>query len=135
MTDASLWVSVLLPEDAHHEASRAWLTARTYAGQTIVAPWILFAEVAGAITRRTGQPALGARTLQQLENAPGMQLVQIDAWLGRLAAQLAVQLSLRGADSVYVAVARRAGIPLVTWDSQQRQRASAIVSTYTPDQT
>ncbi len=134
VTDASLWVSVLLPEDVHHAASRAWLMARTHAGQAVIAPWILFAEVAGAVTRRTGQPNLGASTLQQLENAPGMQLVQVDAWLGRLAAQLAIQLSLRGADAVYVAVAHRAGIPLVTWDAQQCQRASALVPAYTPDE-
>ncbi|MBI2942271.1 MAG: type II toxin-antitoxin system VapC family toxin [Chloroflexi bacterium] len=135
VTDASLWVSVLLPEDMHHAASRAWLMEHTHASQPLIAPWILPAEVAGAIARRTGQPSLGARALEQLSNAPGIQLLPVDELVGRLAAQLAVQLSLKGADAVYVAVAYRTGVPLVTWDAQQRQRASGIVPTLSPGET
>ena len=40
---------------------------------------------------------------------------------------LAAELGLRGADSVYVAVASRLDLPLVTFDIDQRERARAKV--------
>lgn len=40
--------------------------------------------------------------------------------------------ALRGADAVYVAVARRAGCTLVTLDREQRERAAPVVRTLTP---
>jgi len=52
--------------------------------------------------------------------------------LGGLAAQLAADHALRGADAVYVAAALRLGLPLVTLDGEQLQRAEAVISTLSP---
>jgi hypothetical protein len=41
-------------------------------------------------------------------------------------------LILRGADSIYVAVARRYGTTLVSRDDEQRTRGSAVVACLTP---
>ena len=53
--------------------------------------------------------------------------------LARLSANLAAQFRLRGADSVYVALARSLNMPLVTWDREQRARAPAAVTVRTPE--
>jgi predicted nucleic acid-binding protein len=44
------------------------------------------------------------------------------------AANLAAELGLRGADSIYVAVARQLNLPFVSFDVDQRQRAQGQVA-------
>lgn len=61
-----------------------------------------------------------------------IQFVPIDDGLAHEAAELAADRALRGADAVYVAVARRHGCALVTLDRLQRERAAAVVRTLTP---
>ncbi len=49
-----------------------------------------------------------------------------------LAAQVAADLPVRGADAVYIAAAQVLGLRLVTWDVEQRTRGSSVVPTFTP---
>jgi predicted nucleic acid-binding protein len=48
--------------------------------------------------------------------------------------ELAADRALKGADSVYVAVARRHGATLVSLDREQRVRAAPIISVMTPQE-
>jgi predicted nucleic acid-binding protein len=43
------------------------------------------------------------------------------------AASLAIELGLRGADSIYVAVAERLSIPLATLDVEQQERTAGLI--------
>jgi predicted nucleic acid-binding protein len=52
--------------------------------------------------------------------------------LAQLSAEIAADYALRGADAVYVAVARRYNCTLVSLDREQRERAAALVQTRTP---
>ena len=135
VVDASVWVSRFLPEDAFHRASRAWLTETTTAAVALIAPTIMLAEVSGAIARRTGNDQLGYQIVQQIRQLPTLQLISVDDALGQLAAQTASTYRLRGADAVYLAVARRLQVPLVSWDRELLERAAALVTTYRPDET
>lgn len=132
--DASVWVSRLMLDDAFHEVSRAWMGEVVEAGEMLVAPIILLAEVAGAIARRTGNPRLGHQSVQQIRQVPTLQIIDIDNSLGDYAAQVASDLRLRGADATYVAVADRFDIPLVTWDQELLDRAGAVISVQMPEQ-
>jgi predicted nucleic acid-binding protein len=132
--DASVWVSRLMPADAFHEVSRGWMGEVVEAGEMLVAPIILLAEVAGAIARRTGDPRLGHQSVQQIRQVPTLQIIDIDHSLGDYAAQVASDLRLRGADATYVAVADRFDIPLVTWDQELLDRAGAVISVQMPEQ-
>ena len=123
VVDASLWVARLVPQDVFHVPVRTWLDARRAAETEFLAPALLLAEVAGAIARRTGEPNLASRAVEYLEHLPGLRLVEMDHTLLEEAAHLAAELGLRGADSTYVAVARRLNIPLATLDDDQRERA------------
>jgi predicted nucleic acid-binding protein len=126
--DASVWVSRLVSQDEFHEMVKAWMEEQREAGVQFISPALLLAEVGGAITRRTGDPALGKRAITQLENLPGLRLVEMDDEIMHEAASLAAKLGLRGADSVYVAVARQLNLPLVTFDVDQRERAKDHVT-------
>jgi predicted nucleic acid-binding protein len=126
--DASVWVSRLVSQDEFHEAVKTWMEEQREAGVQFISPSLLLAEVGGAISRRTGDPALGRRAITRLESVPGLRLVEMDNELVREAASLAAKFGLRGADSVYVAVARQLDLSLVTFDADQRERAEACVT-------
>jgi len=131
--DASVWVSRLVPQDAQHAASRDWLERYLAGGGGLVAPVLLLAEAAGAISRRTGRADLGQQVAEGLLRLPGVRIVAVDRRLGLASAHLAAELGLRGADAVYAALAHALDIPLVTWDEEQRARAGGAVAVYTPD--
>jgi len=125
--DASVWVSRLVNQDEFHETVKRWLAEQRRLGVQFISPALLLAEVGGAISRRTHDSQLGIQAIAQLENLPGLRLVEMDNELIHEAAILAADLGLRGADSVYVAVARRLNLPFVTFDVDQRQRAQERV--------
>jgi predicted nucleic acid-binding protein len=63
---------------------------------------------------------------------PWLRAVEIDESLGLFAAQVAADYRLRGADALYVAVAVRLRMPLVTLDNEQASRAAAAVEVIRP---
>jgi predicted nucleic acid-binding protein len=132
VVDASVWVSRLVDGDIHHARCQAWLEKQTSEGGLLVAPALVLAEVAGAISRRTGYPTLAHRAVEVLQALPSLRLVSVDASLAGLAAGLAGDHAMRGADAVYAATASQLGLPLVTLDGEQLRRAQSIISTTSP---
>ena len=128
VVDASLWVARLVPQDAFHAAVRAWMDACRAKGVVFLAPALLLAEVAGAISRRTGDPELAQLAVAHLQDMPALRLVEMDRTLLEEAARLAAELGLRGADSTYAAVASRLSLPLATLDADQRARAAPRIT-------
>jgi predicted nucleic acid-binding protein len=126
VVDASVWVARLVSQDVFYEPVKEWMAAHIESNDDFLAPSLLLAELGGAISRRT-TPSLGLKAIQQVQNLPGLQLVEMDHSLLLEAAQLAAELGLRGADSTYVAVAARLDLPLVTLDVDQRERAGKRV--------
>ena len=112
--------------------SRAWLAGSAATGNGLVIPSLALAEVAGPVARMTGAPELGLRRARQMLRRPDLRVVDPDRQLMLDAAQLAARLRLRGADSVYVAVAHRLGLPLVTWDQEVSTRAGGLVRCLQP---
>jgi predicted nucleic acid-binding protein len=132
VVDASVWVSRLVPADAHHAAVARFLERARKEETALLSPAMLLPEVAGAVGRRTGDPRLARRAAAALSDLPGLTIVALDAPLVRLAARLAGDHGLRGADAFYVAVASRLGVPLVTLDREQRDRAARCVEVAAP---
>ncbi|MEB2334826.1 MAG: type II toxin-antitoxin system VapC family toxin [Anaerolineaceae bacterium] len=122
VVDASVWVARLVSEDVFYEPVKKWMSERLEAEDQFLAPSLLLAEVGGVIGRRTTS-ALGLRAIEQLQNLQGLQLIEMEHSLIQEAAQLAAELGLRGSDSIYVAVAARLDIPLVTLDADQREKS------------
>lgn len=132
VVDASVWVCRFLQGDVHYEPTRRWLTDYVEQGGTCVVPVLGLIEVSGAIARRTDDSSLARRVVDAIVGIPGTRVVPVDAQLGQEAVDVAADLRLRGADAVYVAVADQVGVPLVTWDHEQRERSASLISSYTP---
>lgn len=127
VVDASIWVSRLVPQDEHHERCQRWLLHQRAAGVTLVSPSLLLVEVAGAISRRIGDGTLAERAVYMLQSLPGLRLIEMNQAVIQSAAQLAANWGMRGADSIYAAVAQQLSIPLATLDQDQRTKAGKTV--------
>jgi len=68
-----------------------------------------------------------------IEDLPGISLIPLDLALARKALNVALRYRLRGADSIYVAVAEYFDAALITWDKEMLKRGSEAVETLTPD--
>ena len=130
--DSSVWVSWLLGQDVHHQTSRQWMARTLAAGETLVVPSLALAEIAGAFARRTGQSAYGQRSVRQLLRLSVLRVEPVDRALGMVAASVAADLQLRGADAIFAALAYRLGTSLVTWDQELATRARPLVVTQAP---
>ena len=133
VVDASLWVSRLMPQEVNHNASSLWTEQFTTLGGMLVAPVFLLIEVAASIARQSGQPDLSRQSVTDLQTDEAMSLIPLDSTLVETAIELASTLQLRAGDAIYVALAHQMSIPLVSWDKEQLQRASRLITTYTPE--
>ena len=128
--DASILVARLVSQDEFHVAVRTWMSERRAVGTQFVSPSLILTEVAGAVSRRTGSPSLGRKALAALRRFPGLRIVEMSNFLVLEAASLAADLGLRSADSIYVAIAKQLDLPLVTLDSEQRERGRKVISVH-----
>ncbi len=84
------------------------------------------------VARPARDPALGRLAVADVLGDPGITIVAIDKVLAETAAYHASDLFLRGADAIYVALAERLAIPLVTWDQELMTRAATLIEVRTP---
>ena len=132
VVDPSVWVSRFVPADVHHIVSRDWLRTQIHSGMLVVVPSIVLAEVSGALSRRTRVPSLGLRVASAIRRIPGLRLVSVGGALAQLAADVAANRGMRGADAVYVALVSHLNLPLVTWDQEQLERSGRDVVAINP---
>ena len=126
VVDASVWIARYVPTDVFHATSTRWLELQLRAGRTLVAPTLLLSEIAGSVARVTNDTALGLQVARSTMRLSHVRLVPLDSPLAIRALSLAATFRLRGADSVYAAVAQALGIPLISWDKEQIARAGAV---------
>ena len=131
--DASVWVSWLRSPDIKHEASEIWLDQYIAREGLLVEPALLLIEVAASVSRQTGQAMRAKEAINTLRSISKIQIVPLDSVLVQVAVDAAIDLQLRAGDSIYVALAHRLNIPLVSWDKEQLQRARSLIVTFTPD--
>lgn len=129
--DASVFVASARSDEPYYQMSREFL--RKAQIHEIYCPTIVLAECAAAISRQTDDPSLAEELVSIIEDLPGINLIPLDLSLARKASNVALRYRLRGADSIYVAVAEYFDAALITWDKEMLKRGSEAVGTSTPD--
>jgi len=130
--DASVYVVLVNAHEREHGSSWAWFEQVKAAQEAVVAPVVLLAEVAAALSRGVGDPVLTHRVVQQLLHSSLIELTPVTKALAGRAAAIAVDHRVRGCDAIYVALAEQRGDQLVTLDRQQLERGSAVVAVRQP---
>jgi predicted nucleic acid-binding protein len=132
--DASVFVNAFNPLEEGHAESLRILAAAHDRGDPVIVPTLLLVEIASAVARATGDGAGALQYAFATADLPHLTLVSMTPTMARQAAELAAANRLRGADAVYLAVARRYGTTLVSRDTEQRTRGSAIALCQTPEE-
>jgi predicted nucleic acid-binding protein len=130
--DASVFVNAFNPHEDGHAESLATLTAIQERGDPIIVPTLLLPEIAAAVARASDDRDGALAYAHATAGLPNLTLVSLTPTMARQATELAATHRLRGADSIYVAVARRYGTTLVSRDDEQRARGSAVVDCLSP---
>lgn len=130
--DASVYIALVNAHEREHASSWAWLEQARAREESVVAPVILLAEVAAALSRGVGDPALAHRVVQQLARSEVIELIPITMAMAEQAAEIAAEQRIRGCDAVYVALAHQLNDTLVTLDRQQLERGAALVAVRAP---
>jgi predicted nucleic acid-binding protein len=132
--DASVFVNAFNPHEKGHAESLQILSAIQDRGDPVIVPTLLIPEIASAVARATDDSAGALQYAIATAALPHLTVVSLTAAVARQAADLAATHRLRGADAVYVAVARRYGTTIVSRDDEQRTRAVAVVPCQTPEE-
>ena len=132
--DTSVWVNSSDALEVGHATSRTLLTELGVRNVPIIVPTLLLPEVAGAIGRTRQSAALGETFALQILSLPNVRLVHLDDSGALAALRLAAQYRLRGADSVYAAVALANNCTLISLDSEHLTRLSSVTTVQTPAQ-
>ncbi len=132
--DASVFVNAFNPHEDGHAESLAILVAIQEREDPIIVPTLLVPEIASAVARASDDSVGAIQYADATAALPHLTTVALSPTMARHAAELAATHRLRGADAVYVAVARRYGTTLVSRDEEQRSRGSAIVTCQTPEE-
>jgi predicted nucleic acid-binding protein len=130
--DASVYIALVHAHEREHSSSWAWFEQARAADESVVAPVILLAEVAAALSRGMGDPTLAHRVVQQLARSEVIELFPVTMTIAEQAAEIAAEHRIRGCDAVYVALADQLSDTLVTLDRQQLERGSALVTVRAP---
>lgn len=130
--DASVFVSAARPSEELYSLSNDFLQMAKR--MKIFCPTLILTECGAAIARPTGDHVLSKKLVSLVERFPGMNQVPLDLHLARRAADIAIEYRLRGADSVYVAVAEALDAILISWDAEMLERSPEFVLTMSPEQ-
>ena len=131
--DASVWINGFDQREKGHEHSRALLERLHKENIPIFIPSLVLAEVAGTISRTRQDAAKAQSFTTALSRLPNIFLIPLDSSLAEQAAELAARHGLRGADSVYAAVAEKYDCILISLDNEHLNRLTGIVTVQRPE--
>lgn len=134
VVDASVWVAAFLTHDSHHAEAAGFLRKMVEDGVPVTAPLLVLPEVAGAVGRQTASTVLADKTIAFLRAQPWLQMAPLNDAIALMAASIAAQQRLRGADAVYVALAAQEDGILITLDREMLTRAPPSVRAVTPSE-
>jgi predicted nucleic acid-binding protein len=129
--DASVAIAAQRPAEPAHAASRARLVRFLTAADTVVVPSFFVVEVSGALSRLGFDPKAIGRLVDRLTTPPH-EVVTVGPKNARAARSIAIRGKLRGADALYVWLARRDGAPLCTLDREIVTRGARFCQIVAP---
>jgi predicted nucleic acid-binding protein len=130
--DASVLVSAFRTDELSHLDSVAFIKSAIAQERILCAPTILFPEIMSAFARPMRNAHLATQVVTQIRELLLIELFSIDIPLALAAETAAQKLFLRGADSIYAALASRLSEPLVTLDKEMLARPPQGTMSYTP---
>lgn len=131
--DANIWVGALDVNDPACETCRACFVKAAEKSARLYSPVLLPVEVAATIGRKTRNTRQGQLAAKWVRDYVGHVWLPLTEEGAAEAERIAATLFLRGADAIYVAVARLSDAVLLTQDAEVIERAAKTICVMTPD--
>jgi len=131
--DASVFVNAFNRHEPGYAESLQVLAAIQERGDPIIVPTLLLVEIASAVARASDDTAGAISYASATAALPHLTLVSLTPSITARAAELAATYRLRGADALYLEVARRYATTLLSRDDEQLTRGSTIAVCQTPE--
>ncbi|HTQ99552.1 MAG TPA: PIN domain-containing protein [Candidatus Acidoferrum sp.] len=125
--DASVWVAAFLPYEPNHKAAQRCIAELSTSSEPTELPTLALVETCGAIARRTNSADAAQQIRQFLVSQHWISFFAVDSGLVSVASDIAINHKLRGADAIYVALAKMRSQPLISLDAEIIQRSKSIV--------
>lgn len=133
--DASVWVSSANADERDYAVSVAFVQRVRHELAEVFCPWLVLAECAAAIIRPTSNVEHADNLIGRIERFPKMTFVDVDERLAHEAVDIIRKCGLRGADSIYAALAKVQDATLVAWDKEFfSDKAIEVVKALNPTQ-
>lgn len=132
--DASVLTATFDKTDKFHDKSFRFFNSAIRDNTRIIIPALALAELAGALARKGNEINDINEYLKLLLSLNNTEFVDLTTELCALSAEFAMQLKVKGSDSVYIAVSYEHNLKLVTNDNQQYERSNAIIEAITPEE-
>lgn len=132
VVDASAYAALVNSNEPAHAICWKWYLESVRRQTRLLAPTIIVAEVAAALSRGLEDRELAHKAADRLKRSRSIRLIPVTDALAHQAAVIAADCRVRGCDSIYLALAQANGVDLMTLDRQQLERGSAVVVTRQP---
>ena len=133
VVDSSVLTAATIVPEPHHRAAESLMRSVNVRQVAIILPTLLIPEVMSAL-QRNRYPLARIRQLILAYRESGMIMTPVDLELADEAGKIAMLQGTKGSDSVFLALARLLGVPLITLDREQRERAPSDIEVFTPEE-
>lgn len=130
--DASVIINSQIQTEPHHPYSKRLLEIIEQKDLTLLMPEIVIPEIAAGLARAYVREETILRFLVSLRNISNFIFIAVDSQLSNSAAKMAALHKLKGADSIYLALAEKYILPLVTLDREQKERSPQKIEVLKP---
>jgi predicted nucleic acid-binding protein len=125
--DSSVIVAALRRQEKDHLLALDLLRKIKDEEHIAIEPYTVLVEVTAAVRRRTGSKELAARVKNDLIALGTIRFVDLDMVSSSSAADIAVDIGVRGMDAIVIQVAKEFGIPLITLDVEIIEKAKGVI--------
>jgi len=123
--DSCVFISAFCKTDPNHENGKKILEEIIDGKIEAVIPTIAMPEVCGVIRRITGSVEMANEVKKELEDLINSGLLKVEELTKRRmkeASEIAIRLGVKGADAIFISLARELNAELVTFDNEIKKK-------------
>jgi len=132
--DASVFLNAFNLQELGHSESQRFLAALETAGDPVIVPTLIVAEIASTIARTYNDRDRALIHASAIASLPHLTLVPMNETMVMETADIAATYRLRAADASYVVVAEKYATRLISRDREQLTKGSRVAICETPEQ-
>ena len=125
--DSSVIVAALRKQEVHHNVARNILEKVKNGEYIAIEPYIVLVEIVAAIKRRTGSIELANRVKDDLLAINNINFTDLESIRADAAAEIAINMGVRGMDAIVIQIAKEFGIPLISLDMEMIEKSRSFV--------